>query len=47
MAIAGHVSQEMLGHYSHVRQQAKRAAVEAINSYHPGEPTTVENATIQ
>jgi len=47
MALAGHVSQEMLAHYSHVRQQAKRDAVEAINSYQPGEITTVENATIQ
>ncbi len=47
MALAGHVSQEMLSHYSHVRQQAKRDAVEAINSYQPGEPTTTENATIQ
>ena len=27
MAIAGHVSKEMLEHYSHVRIQAKRAAV--------------------
>jgi hypothetical protein len=29
MAIAGHVSREMLEHYSHVRQEAKRRAVEA------------------
>ncbi len=31
MAIAGHVSREMLEHYSHIRMQAKRAAVEALN----------------
>ena len=47
MALAGHVSQEMLAHYSHVRQQAKRDAVEAINSYQPDGSTTTENATIQ
>jgi hypothetical protein len=27
MATAGHVSREMLEHYSHIRQQAKRKAV--------------------
>ena len=31
-AIASHVSQEMLEHYSHVRMQAKRTAVEALNT---------------
>jgi len=31
MAIAGHVSQEMLQHYSHVRLEAKRRAVEALS----------------
>ncbi len=35
MAIAGHVSREMLEHYSHVRQQAKREAVAVIDSYRP------------
>jgi len=30
MAIAGHVSHRMLEHYSHVRMEAKRKAVEAI-----------------
>ena len=28
MAIAGHVTRRMLEHYSHVRMQAKRAAVD-------------------
>jgi len=32
MAIAGHVSREMLEHYSHVRQEAKRRAVESLDS---------------
>jgi integrase len=31
MAIAGHVSRRMLEHYSHIRMEAKRAAVEAIS----------------
>jgi integrase len=31
MAIAGHVSRRMLEHYSHIRMDAKRTAVEAIS----------------
>jgi integrase len=31
MSIAGHVSKAMLDHYSHIRMNAKRAAVEALN----------------
>ncbi|WP_334238937.1 site-specific integrase [Terriglobus sp. ADX1] len=30
MDIAGHVSREMLKHYSHIRMEAKRRAVEGI-----------------
>src|SRR5215475_176257 len=30
MAIAGHVSREMLEHYSHIRMQAKREAVSIL-----------------
>jgi len=30
MAIAGHVSREMLEHYSHIRMDAKRVALDAI-----------------
>jgi integrase len=30
MAIAGHVSRKMIEHYSHIRMEAKRAAVDAI-----------------
>ena len=30
MAIAGHVSRRMLEHYSRIRVEAKRAALEAI-----------------
>ena len=32
MAIAGHVSRQMLEHYSHIRSEAKRRAVEALAS---------------
>jgi integrase len=30
MAIAGHVSRKMIEHYSHIRMEAKRTAVDAI-----------------
>ena len=30
MAIAGHVSRKMLEHYSHIRMEAKRVALDAI-----------------
>ena len=32
MAIAGHVSRRMLEHYSHIRMEAKRRALEALES---------------
>ena len=32
MAIAGHVSREMLQHYSHIRQEARRKAVAALDN---------------
>ncbi len=31
MSIAGHVSQQMLAHYSHVRIEAKRKALDALS----------------
>jgi integrase len=34
MAIAGHVSQKMLSHYSHVRLDPKRKALDALSSHH-------------
>ena len=30
MAIAGHVSHKMMEHYSHIRMEAKRVALDAI-----------------
>jgi integrase len=38
MAIAGHLSREMLEHYNHVRLAAKRAALEAISTALPNAP---------
>ncbi len=32
MSIAGHVSREMLEHYSHIRQEAKRKAVASLDN---------------
>ena len=32
MAIAGHVSREMLEHYSHIRLEAKRKALEMLDN---------------
>jgi len=37
MAIAGHLDRAMLEHYSHIRMDAKRKAVEAIKSFVPDE----------
>jgi len=34
MAIAGHVSPKMLAHYSHVRLEAKRTALNALRGSH-------------
>jgi integrase len=34
MAIAGHVSRKMIEHYSHIRMEAKRAALDAIAGQH-------------
>ncbi len=45
MAIAGHVSREMLELYSHVRMQAKREAVAAIDS--PKVPAQTQQAPVR
>jgi integrase len=39
MSIAGHVSREMLEHYSHIRMQAKRDAVAALEGRKTPEPS--------
>jgi hypothetical protein len=38
--IAGHVSKQMLKHYSHIRMEAKRRAVEALVSKKADAPTS-------
>jgi integrase len=40
MALAGHVSRKMLEPYSHVRQDAKRDAVNLLSAKRPAKPTT-------
>jgi len=37
MSIAGHVSREMLSHYSHIRFQAKRNALDQLGALGPTE----------
>lgn len=44
MSMAGHVSRQMLEHYSHVRMEAKRAAVAAISFPLPGQRQEPEPA---
>jgi hypothetical protein len=44
MSIAGHVSKHMLAHYSHIRTEAKRVALEAI-AVKVGEPEKPKPAT--
>jgi len=43
MDIAGHVSKQMLKHYSHIRMEAKRRALESIVN---GKPDTVKTDTV-
>jgi integrase len=40
MALAGHVSRKMLEHYSHIRQDAKREAVNFLSARVPQRPET-------
>jgi integrase len=39
MALAGHVSRKMLEHYSHIRQDSKREAVNVLSAKVPQRPT--------
>ena len=45
MAIAGHVSQRMLAHYSHVRLEAKRTALDALGGEGKGAGYGTKNDT--
>jgi hypothetical protein len=42
MDIAGHVSKQMLKHYSHIRMEAKRTALESIVQKQPAKPAKPE-----
>jgi integrase len=42
MDIAGHVSKQMLKHYSHIRMEAKRTALESIVQKEPAKPAEPE-----
>jgi integrase len=41
MSLAGHLDRKMLEHYSHIRNRAKRKAVESISSYDPQQTETL------
>ncbi len=45
MALAGHVSRKMLEHYSHVRQEAKRDAVNMLSAKRPSRSATKSHDT--
>lgn len=48
MALAGHVSKKMLEHYSHIRREAKRRAVEVLSSQRkPQSPAVAGGVTSQ
>jgi len=44
MAIAGHVSREMLEHYSHIRMEAKRDAVASLDRRVKAKPEVAQEA---
>ena len=46
MSIAGHVNKAMLEHYSHIRMQAKKDAVQALDTLKPAEATPKANQPI-
>lgn len=46
MSIAGHLDRKMLEHYSHIRAQAKRRAVQSIATYNP-EPDKTSGQTVR
>jgi integrase len=45
MAVAGHLSRAMMSHYSHIRSEAKRRAIDSIESYVPPAPSEPKIAT--
>lgn len=47
MSIAGHLDRSMLEHYSHIRNAAKRKAVDSIRSYIPEEKVPAASTRVQ
>ena len=47
MSIAGHVSREMLSHYSRIRLQAKRRTAEALETPVPDSNSPAEHTQAQ
>jgi len=47
MSIAGHLDRKMLEYYSHIRNAAKRKAVEAMRGYIPEEPASASTTRVQ
>jgi integrase len=46
MSIAGHLNRKMLEYYSHIRNAAKRKAVEAMRGYIPEEPASASTTRV-
>jgi integrase len=47
MSIAGHMERAMMEHYSHVRMDVKRKALESIRSWMPEETPVAITKTVQ
>lgn len=47
MSIAGHMDRAMLEHYSHIRDDAKRKAVNGMRSYIPEETPVAASQSVQ
>jgi integrase len=45
--LAGHVSKQMLKHYSHIRMEAKRRAVEALSKRQSRKVVSISEAPLQ
>jgi len=47
LSVAGHVSKRMLEYYSHIRLEAKRAAIAKIDTFQvPAEPATADHEQV-
>jgi integrase len=46
LSIAGHVSRKMMEHYSHVRMEAKRKAIEGLTPVAPVESEAADSVRV-